>query len=63
MTVAVNIVFRNDNPNTIWNRLAAKLGREPTNAEAAAEVSRILDEGLAELAGDGKLRWQRGRAA
>lgn len=32
------------NPNTVWNKLAAKLGREPTNAEAAAEVKRILAE-------------------
>jgi hypothetical protein len=39
----VTITFRNDNPNTVWNRLAAKLGREPTNAEAAAEVRRILE--------------------
>ena len=27
---------------TIWNALAAKLGRQPTNAEAIAEVARIL---------------------
>ncbi len=38
----ITITWANDNPNTIWNRLAAKLGREPTNAEAAAEVRRIL---------------------
>lgn len=36
----INITFRNDNPNTIWNRLAEKLGRQPTNAEAIAEVQR-----------------------
>ena len=42
MALAVTITHRNDNPNTIWNRLAARLGREPTNAEAAAEVRRIL---------------------
>lgn len=40
----IKITWTNDNPNTIWNRLAAKLGREPTNAEATAEVKRILAE-------------------
>jgi hypothetical protein len=29
---------------TIWEALAMKLGREPTNAEAIAEVKRILAE-------------------
>lgn len=40
----VTTTWTNHNPNTIWNRLAARLGREPTNAEAAAEVKRILAE-------------------
>jgi hypothetical protein len=40
----VTTTWRNDNPNTIWNKLAAKLGRQPTNEEAAAEVKRILKE-------------------
>lgn len=31
-----------NNPDSIWNRLAAKLGREPTREEAAEEVKRIL---------------------
>lgn len=44
MTLRVTFAVRNDNPNTIWNRLAAKLGREPTHAEAKAEVQRILSE-------------------
>ncbi|WP_286963817.1 hypothetical protein [Methylobacterium sp.] len=42
MAVYVTFAVRNDNPNTIWNRLADRLGREPTNAEARAEVLRIL---------------------
>jgi hypothetical protein len=42
--IAIKTTWTNDNPNTIWNRLAAKLGRTPTNAEAAAEVKRILAE-------------------
>lgn len=42
--IAFTVTVHNDNPNTIWNRLAAKLGREPTNAEAASEVRRILRE-------------------
>lgn len=44
MPVAVSITFHNPNPDTIWNKLAARLGREPTNAEAKAEVQRILRE-------------------
>ena len=42
----MNITFsvRNDNPDTIWNKLTAKLGREPSKAEAIAEVQRILRE-------------------
>ena len=43
----VTMTFRNDNPNTIWNQLAAKLGREPTNREAADEVRRILADARA----------------
>ena len=45
--ISVNITFKHLNPNadTIWNRLARELGREPTNAEAKAEVKRILSEG------------------
>lgn len=39
------VTFTNNNPDTIWNRLAAKLGREPTNEEAKVEVKRILAEG------------------
>lgn len=35
-------VHNGDRPHTIWGKLAAKLGREPTNAEASAEVRRIL---------------------
>lgn len=46
---------------TIWEALAAKLGREPTNREACAEVKRILSEGTAERAAQGKLSWQRKR--
>lgn len=42
--LSVSITFHNPNPNTIWNRLAVKLGREPTRAEAAEEVKRILRE-------------------
>ena len=40
----VTVTVRNDNPNTIWNQLAKRLGREPTNDEAIAEVKRILAE-------------------
>lgn len=44
MRVQIRVTWRNDNPNTIWNRLAARLGRQPTDAEAAAEVKRILSK-------------------
>lgn len=44
MACKITIEFYNPNPNTIWNKLAAKLGREPTNQEAAEEVRRILRE-------------------
>ncbi len=40
----VSITFTNNNPNTIWNTLARKLGRESTSDEARAEVQRILAE-------------------
>ena len=40
----VNFTVTNKNPNTIANKLAAKLGREPTNAELNEEVRRILRE-------------------
>lgn len=53
------ITFDNPNATTIWNKLAAKLGREPTHAEAAADVRRILDESLIERAGRGQLAFQR----
>ena len=33
---------------TIWDALADRLGREPTHAEACAEVRRILAEGAAQ---------------
>lgn len=35
---------------TIWRALADKLGREPTHAEAKAEVLRILREATIERA-------------
>ena len=57
--IRVTTSWRNDNPNTVWNRLAAKLGREPTNAEAAQEVKRILQNEILKRAGEGKLTWQR----
>ena len=38
MTVAVTTTWTNSNPNTIYNVLAKKLGREPTRDE----LDRIL---------------------
>lgn len=44
----------------IYEALAAKLGRVPTNAELKADVERIKREAIEELASKGKLRFQRG---
>lgn len=44
MAVIVTATWHNPNPNTVWNRLAARLGREPTTREATDEVRRILRE-------------------
>ncbi len=44
---------------TIYEALAAKLGREPTNAELSADVRRILSEATIERATVGKLQHQR----
>lgn len=55
----VTITFHNRNPGTIWNRLSAKLGREPTHAEASAEVRRIMREAVVDNATRGKLPHQR----
>lgn len=40
MRVAVTVT--NKNPDTIFNRLAAELGREPTDSEVKARVLGIL---------------------
>ena len=42
--ININITVTNNNPNTIANRLAEKLGRKPTDAELRDEVKRILKE-------------------
>lgn len=42
--IHITHTVRNDNPSTIFNVLAARLGREPTDAEAGDEVRRILDD-------------------
>ena len=55
----VTTTWRNDNPNTIYNALARKLGRAPTNEEVKADIRRIFDEASVDLAGKGKLRLQR----
>ena len=38
----INITFTNKNPETIYNKLTAKLGREPSHSEVKAELNRIL---------------------
>lgn len=44
---------------TIYEALKIKLNREPLNSELKAEVARILNDGLIERAGKGKLSYQR----
>lgn len=44
---------------TIYEALAEKLGREPTNAELKADVERIKAEAYVKLATAGKLTHQR----
>lgn len=46
---------------TIFEALRAKLGRDPTPAEIAAEMRRILSEVHVDLAEAGKLPHQRRR--
>ena len=46
---------------TIYEALSTKLSRTPTNAELKADVQRIKTEALVEMAGKGKLAWQRKR--
>lgn len=55
--------WHNAGPHTIWGQLAKRLGREPTNAEAADEVRRILSECTVNAATAGKLPHQRRRRA
>ena len=44
---------------TIYEALAAKLNREPSNTELKADVQRILTDGLVEMAMQGKLTHQK----
>ncbi len=46
---------------TIYQALIAKLGRIPTNAELKADVERIKQEALIDLASKGKLKFQKRR--
>lgn len=40
----ITVTVHNAGPHTVWAKLAERLGREPTSAEAAEEVRRILRE-------------------
>ena len=61
MGIHVCVTWTNHNPETVWNKLAARLGREPTPAEAKAEVLRILSANTVDMAMKGKLPQQRKR--
>lgn len=57
----ITTTWTNNNPDTIYNKLAAKLGREPKHDEVVAELNRIMNEVTCDLAAQGKLKHQRGR--
>lgn len=59
MLPKITVTVTNHNPGTIFGRLAAKLGRSPTNEECKHEIHKILDEQLIIRAGKGKMRHQR----
>jgi hypothetical protein len=46
-------------PQTIYQALATKLGRIPSNPELKAEVERIKQDALVKTASAGKLNYQR----
>lgn len=51
MSIVISTTWTNNNPDTIYNKLAEKLGRQPTNSEVKAEVERILScNGLSDWA-------------
>jgi hypothetical protein len=58
---AKRFIMANPRKPTIYEALAAKLGRTPTNAELKADVERIKREAYEELARAGKLPHQRRR--
>ena len=58
----ITFTVTNNNPDTIWNKLAARLGRDPTNEECRAECHKIMDSAVVDLAGKGRLPMQRRRA-
>jgi hypothetical protein len=59
MAIGITTTWHNAGPHTIWGKLAAKLGRKPTKAEAEAEVRRILDEARIERASSENLPHRR----
>ena len=59
MAFKVTTSWHNSNPDTIYNKLATKLGRQPTNQEVKAELNRIISEVQIDMAGKGKLKFQR----
>lgn len=44
MPIKITVTVHSAGPHTIWAKLAERLGREPTHAEAVDEVRRILSE-------------------
>ena len=57
----ITTTWTNDNPDTIYNVMARKLGREPTDAEIRSELKRIGESVLVDMASRGTLPHQRRR--
>lgn len=57
----INVTWHNAGPHTIYGKLAARLGREPTAQEVRDDMQRIRTEALVEMAEAGKIKHQRGR--
>ena len=52
--INITVTVHNAGPHTIWGKLAAKLGREPTNKEVFDEIRRILRDATPSTGGGAK---------
>ena len=57
----ISTVWTSNNPDTVYNRLRAALGREPTREEINNRLREIMDAERVKLAEQGRLSQQRKR--